>query len=357
MAEGSRSGETNEKMAPTFTVIIPTRNRPSSLVSCLTHLHEDAVQTTYPIEVVVVDTSASPRADVVAFSDQWMRVVYQYDGDIAFSMVRSRNRGLEIACGDIVAFLDDDCFVRPGWIAQITAPYDDAKVVAVGGRIIYHPWSSPPVGGPVAVLDPTTANIWAKWDTIVEDGPVPVPHLPGGNCSFRRSAAFEIGGFDVSYGGSSNMEETDFFWRLGLHGGVLLFNSAAVVEHRAEPRVDGVARSAHNFIYRQSAVRNRLYFLRKTGNRRGVARDLRRQALDTCVGTFLILRDAMTFLVASVAGLILGMIATRKGPALRATAMARGHQARLRTTSVRLRDSGGSSSPADNAHAPVNTRI
>ena len=45
----------------------------------------------------------------------------------------SRNTALEIAEGDIVAFLDDDARAEPDWLERLLEPYEDQRVLAVGG--------------------------------------------------------------------------------------------------------------------------------------------------------------------------------------------------------------------------------
>lgn len=291
---------------PSLSVIIPTRNRTSVLHQCLRHLTVEIERSTYAVEVVVIDTSNEATAlDAVAGGTR-VGLVYHYDGDRAFSMVRARNLGLELASSDIVAYIDDDCFVRPNWVTEILRLYEDAEVVAVGGRIIYHPWYEPRLGGGVAGIDLSRDIIWGEWDRVVHS-PIPVPHLPGGNFSVRRPLAVAAGGFDVAYTGSANLEETDFFWRLGRLGGLILYNSDAVVEHHAAPRADGIVRSHTNYIYRYSAVRNRLYFLRKYRAGRGIRASVARQVVDTASGTLRLLAEAGVFLAASVTGLISGL--------------------------------------------------
>lgn len=291
---------------PSLTVIIPTRNRLRVLKECLWHLSEEVQRSSQVVEVVIIDTSNEPVVLDVGGAIPHLRVVYVYDGDSPFSMVRSRNRGLSMASSDIVACIDDDCFVRPNWVMEILRPYDRSEIAAVGGRIIYHPWHEPRLGGPVAGMDLSRDSIWGEWDRVVH-APVPVPHLPGGNFSVRREVALSLAGFDPAYTGSANLEESDFFCRLGRLGGVILYNSAAVVEHRAASRADGIVRSHTNFIYRYSAVRNRLYFLRKHRAGRGLRVSVARQLVDSGSGTLRLFAEAGVFVAALVAGLISGL--------------------------------------------------
>lgn len=48
-----------------------------------------------------------------------------------------KNRGLDAATGDIVAFLDADCAPAPGWLAAITAPIAAGQARVVAGATTY----------------------------------------------------------------------------------------------------------------------------------------------------------------------------------------------------------------------------
>ena len=49
-------------------------------------------------------------------------------------MTASRNAGLLHVGGDVIAFLDDDCTLHPGWSAGLVDAYRDPGVSAVAGR-------------------------------------------------------------------------------------------------------------------------------------------------------------------------------------------------------------------------------
>ncbi|HWC86064.1 MAG TPA: glycosyltransferase [Solirubrobacteraceae bacterium] len=46
----------------------------------------------------------------------------------------ARNTGVTVASSPIVAFLDDDALPARDWLARLVAPYEDADVMATGGR-------------------------------------------------------------------------------------------------------------------------------------------------------------------------------------------------------------------------------
>ncbi len=291
---------------PKVSVVIGTRDREEVLPECLDRLLADP---DLPFEVIVVDASSSDATQGILA--RYPMVVNCRLGDVPYSMVLARNVGLERAKGDIVAFIDDDCFVLPGWLKELAGAFVDPGVIAAGGRVIYHPWKRCEHGEPVARVDLVRDVIEAEWDRVL-DRVVDVPHLPGGNCAVRREAALSVGGFDTNFVGSANGEETDFFLRISRLGGRMVFVPTAVVEHRAAPRADRMSRSMTNYIYRYSMVRNRLYLLRKH-RARGLGVGVRRQLVDATVGTAKLLRDAVVFAVASGAGIFAGLLAKPLG--------------------------------------------
>jgi glycosyltransferase involved in cell wall biosynthesis len=287
-------------------VIIPTRNREEALGECLDRL---LAEEPAPYEIIVVDASATSATQELL--QRYPTVINHHRGDVPFSMVENRNIGLSIAQGEVVAYIDDDCYVWPGWMQALTQAFNNTEIIAAGGRIIYHPWKVCKHGPPIVTIDLDRDIIWGEFDRIV-DSPLDVPTLPGGNLAVRRAAALEVNGFDTNYIGSANLEETDFILRISSLGKRIVFLPDAVVEHRALPRPDKIERAFTNYIFRYSAVRNRLYFLRKH-KARGLGIGIRRQAVDAGGGTLKYLSQAVVFAAASVAGIVVGLLVKPEG--------------------------------------------
>jgi len=122
----------------------------------------------------------------------------------------ARNTAIAEAKGDVVVFLDDDARARPGWLAALLDPYEDATVQAVGG--VAHPrWPTWPNGGrrphllPGAV--PEDGDATGELDWIVgctytgqPTTRAEVRNLMGCNMSFRRQVFERVGGFAEEIG-------------------------------------------------------------------------------------------------------------------------------------------------------------
>jgi len=103
----------------------------------------------------------------------------------------ARNTGVRAATSDIVAFLDDDAFAAPNWLAALVAAYTDPDVVGVGGRVL-PAWRA----GRPAWFPP-------EFDWVVgcsyRGMPVERAQLikyNGTNMSVRRQLLLDSGGFD-----------------------------------------------------------------------------------------------------------------------------------------------------------------
>jgi len=121
----------------TVSVVVATYNRPQSLSACLTSLEG---QTLSPLEVVVVvdGGQVDEALEVIdAFKDRRRLNISHLVNEENRGAPFSKNRGAELARGDIVAFVDDDITLIPEWMAEIVKGYgENENAVAVGGRCV-----------------------------------------------------------------------------------------------------------------------------------------------------------------------------------------------------------------------------
>lgn len=187
-----------------LSVVIPTRDRPERLATCLEALR--SVEPA-PREIIVVDSASKEPEAVAAAAPPGVRVLRcEVPG-----ASRARNLGWRAATGRIVAFVDDDVRVGAGWTAHICAPFSRAEVVMVTGAVV----AGRPAEGddrerrPVALTDD------------VPDGPFDGTELgnvgASANLAVRREALEAVGGFDELLGAGARFraaEDLDLFDRL-----------------------------------------------------------------------------------------------------------------------------------------------
>lgn len=144
----------------------------------------------------------------------------------------ARNSGIAAARNAVVAFVDDDAKIRPGWAVTLRQHYLDGSVAGVGG------YASPvwPAGRP--------SWLPAEFDWVVgcshrglPTAITPVRNFIGCNMSFRRDVFEAIGQFSTDIGRVGTRpvgcEETELCIRIAQHDASarLLFDPNIKVDH------------------------------------------------------------------------------------------------------------------------------
>ena len=106
---------------PTFSIIIPTYQRPTQLAVCLRSL----TGLNYPrerFEVIVVDDGSTTPLDAVVASvrDSLNVMLTRQDNG---GPAAARNTGAARARGTFLAFTDDDCTPTPDWLHTLGARF------------------------------------------------------------------------------------------------------------------------------------------------------------------------------------------------------------------------------------------
>lgn len=235
-------------------VCVATFRRPALLQTLLESLSEQRLEEFISFRVVVVDNDPdeSARATLEALRDRLpYPLLYALERQRGISY--ARNRALECAEADYIAFLDDDEFVEPEWLQQL---YDTMQR-----------FNADAVFGPVAAVLPDAAPAWARSHPSFarRSRPSGTSLQSGGtgNVLIRRSA---LGAppqrfaetFALTGGGDS-----DFFYRLHLQGGRLVWcDSAVAYEHVPNERL--TTRWVYRRAFRGGQCFARVFVARKT---------------------------------------------------------------------------------------------
>jgi GT2 family glycosyltransferase len=219
---------------PTASVAVVTYERPAHVARCLDHL---LAQTEPPGQIIVVDSSE--RDDTARLvREHYPAVRYEVCPAGRGATATARNMSYAMTSGDVLAFVDDDAFAEPDWLARLLPFFEDPSVGGVGGRQIRHQPGELAEGidaiGRVEADGTLTGNFAAD-----PGRPVEVDHLLGANMSFRRAALDRIGGIRDGYGGTCIREETDLCLQVAHEGYRLIYTPDAVVEHVAGPYAKG----------------------------------------------------------------------------------------------------------------------
>src|SRR4051794_12427659 len=161
------------------TVVVPTYRRPESLRRLLHSLLEQAAP--FEWDAVVVDNDNEGSAREVVTAAARMGLAVRYEQESRTGVAHARNRGIAVATGDVLAFLDDDVVSLPGWLAAVCAPVVDGQAVAAGGPVILDPEVARPrwfdesgIGGFLSSF-----FFWGEAFGVGDDNhELPSPHLP-----------------------------------------------------------------------------------------------------------------------------------------------------------------------------------
>jgi GT2 family glycosyltransferase len=211
--------------AGSVTIVVPTRNRPSQVAACVRALveHTDA-----PVLVVDNHSKRAAAASVAGLESLSDRVRVVVEPSVGTS--RARNAGLAEAGSEIVAFVDDDVIVEPGWLHALCRPFRDPDVTCVVGRIALEPERARP-----GWLTPDLESWYGAVDLGDADRELPPGTWGyGGNFAVRRAAALRAGGFDERIGPGQRSrynEDVDLMARAASTA-PLWYAAGARVKHR-----------------------------------------------------------------------------------------------------------------------------
>lgn len=195
-------------------------------------------------EIIVIDTGSTDGTLEFLQSHSDPRVhLHPFAGQ--GSWAEARNFGVDQAQGELIAFIDDDCYAAPDWVARGRAAFAASEAVpdAVGGLVLPHEitswpdWWHPDMGwliglsvpghrGPEAgrYFYPATANLWARAALI------------------RAERFQELGGsFEKPDGAKyqTGREDAEWWRRIRVRGYRTKFDPALLAEHDIDPaRID-----------------------------------------------------------------------------------------------------------------------
>lgn len=124
-----------------LSVVIPTFNRADTLRECLQHLEQQSLRPSEFEVVIVNDGGTDHTAQVVEEAKARGVLVVQYLEKKNQGQGIARNRGVEMAKGDVVLFIGDDIFPDKEMLARHMAVHEKyvEQSAACLGYIAWHP--------------------------------------------------------------------------------------------------------------------------------------------------------------------------------------------------------------------------
>jgi glycosyltransferase involved in cell wall biosynthesis len=202
-----------------ITVVVPTRDRPGQLASCLASIRASLRETD---EIVVVDSASVGAAEVAATAREYGATVVRCDLP---GVGRARNAGWRAAGHDVVLFADDDVVVAPLWRDALSAAVTaHPEAGFVTGRVLPSPGQVP--SRDVAIKREEATEVYDR-SSIGNLG-------HSANLGMRRKVLERIGGFDDALGIGGRFKsapDTDLFDRCFAAGLAGRYEPAAVAFH------------------------------------------------------------------------------------------------------------------------------
>ena len=190
--------------------VVPAYNEETYLPACLESILAQTKGMGDAVEIIVVNNASSDRTREVALSYPGVQVV----DEPCKGLTHARQAGFAASTGELIANVDSDSRLTPGWVAQVLATFaDDPKLVALSGPFIYYDLT-PRQRVSVRVFYAAAFLVYALNRWVLRAGSM----VQGGNFVLRRKALEQIGGFNTAiafYG-----EDTDIARRMNLVGTV-----------------------------------------------------------------------------------------------------------------------------------------
>ena len=176
-------------------LVIPAHNEEKYIKACLESVTRFASEHPVLAEIIVVDNASTDTTAEIAKKFPKVRVIAEKKK----GLTKARERGFKEATGDIIAYIDADTRMPPGWVQKLVDEFSsNEKLVCLSGPYRYYDLK------PLSNF--TVAMYWGLFalPTYLVLGYMAI----GGNFAAKKSALTEIGGFDTNiefYGEDTNI--------------------------------------------------------------------------------------------------------------------------------------------------------
>ncbi|HJP58874.1 MAG TPA: glycosyltransferase [Gemmatimonadaceae bacterium] len=201
-----------------LSIVVPVRNASSTLAAALTAIRASELERDRYELIVVDDASSDSSATIAArYADVVVRLNGRYSGP-----AYARNRGAELAKGDIVAFVDADVVVEPDTIS----------------RMISRLCAEPEIAGVSATHDDRDGDsnfVSEYWNLVLRFGEVRYAHgqahFTSGCSAVRRHALTAAGMYDEWRFSTRGLGGLELGRRLHERGSMLVLDPTVKVRH------------------------------------------------------------------------------------------------------------------------------
>ena len=221
-------------------VIIPTLNEARHIKTCL----DSILNQIYPkdkYEVLVVDSdSKDGTIDIVkAYCRKHSNVNLIFEDKK--NAATARNKGIKMAKGKIIAFIDADTIISEGWIGQIIESFDDLHQLGVVGGPDFTPADDPYIAQMIGLTENSEAMVSEFKDKEA------AMMIKSCNCGCLKEVLDIVGYFDDDVPPMFYFDETPLWLKMIANGYKAYFNPKMYVFHRRQSSVKEFLKIAYRY--------------------------------------------------------------------------------------------------------------
>jgi succinoglycan biosynthesis protein ExoM len=246
---------------PHITICICTFRRVALLARLLERLTEQEAEGLFTFSIAVCDNDATQSAaSVVSSFQQRTAIEITYVWEPRQNIARARNKVLEAARGEFIAFIDDDEFPAGDWLLNLSKALVRHRSSGVLGPVRPHFDEPPPfwiVKGRFCERPEYKTGRIMKWD-----------ESRTGNVLFLRSILEGVSEpFKPEFG--TGGEDKDFFMQMTRRGFVFIWCNEAIVYETVPP-----SRWTRSYMLKRALLRGRNILKHPQGRMDALAKSL-----------------------------------------------------------------------------------
>lgn len=221
---------------PSVSIIVPVLNREKSIGPCLQSL----IELDYPdFEIIIVDNGSVDNTRKI-IANYPVKLLYEKQ----IGAYLARNRGIDAARGEIIAFTDSDCVADKNWLRNLARNFRSNNTGGVGGNLL--PFSPRTITEAFLALGRLRIYHSKRISQIGKQGNRFLSHALGSaNMSFRKSVLVSVKGFNPrlpDFGG-----DYDLTWRVKRAGYEIIYDPEALVHHHMRNSISKMLKQFYTF--------------------------------------------------------------------------------------------------------------
>jgi len=191
--------------------IIPMKNAGKYISRCLDAILVEMIPGD---EIIVVDNGSTDDSVSIVGQVKNITLLICREGTIGYL----RNYGAKHSHGDILAFIDADCVISPGWREKVIKNLESEGIAAVGARY---------------EIPENAVWIEKAWFSQKTKKASPARYINSGNFAIKKEAFSHVGGFDENL---ITGEDAELGWRLNGKGFIIIEDPGVECIHLGNPK-------------------------------------------------------------------------------------------------------------------------